>query len=131
VIYNEMDCTHIALYIKDVEATRRFYTERLGCALRRFSSNEGFLSVAVGRLAMNFYQISARETFDEHYTRGIAHLGFELETRAAVDVCAEQFQLFDRFRDKRNAVYGPYRFYIDDPDGYTIEIHTWQGVKEG
>jgi catechol 2,3-dioxygenase-like lactoylglutathione lyase family enzyme len=131
VIYNEMDCTHIALYVKNVEVTHRFYTECLGCALRRFSSDEGFLSIAVGRFIINFYQISDKELLIKNDARGIAHLGFEVETRAIVDSYAEQFQLSHSFCDKRKTTYGPYRFYVNDPDGYTVEIHTWDGVKEG
>jgi catechol 2,3-dioxygenase-like lactoylglutathione lyase family enzyme len=121
----KLNCTHVALYVKAVEVTRCFYTEGMGCALRRFSAAEGFLSIAVGKFIVNFYQLPAEKSFTEPYTWGIAHLGFEVETRAAVDSYAEQFQLSDSFQDKRNTVHGPYRFYMDDPDGYTIEIHTW------
>jgi catechol 2,3-dioxygenase-like lactoylglutathione lyase family enzyme len=126
---NKLKCTHIVLYVKDIEVTRHFYNDVLGCVLRRFSHDEKILSVAVGTFIINFYLMT--DSFSEGHTRGIAHLGFEVETRATVDAYAEQFQFSDGFRDKRNAIQGPYRFYVNDPDGYTIEIYTWDGIEEG
>ncbi|MEM7736049.1 MAG: VOC family protein [Deinococcota bacterium] len=31
---------------------------------------------------------------------------------------------------KANQGYGPYRFYIYDPDGFRLELHTWEGVED-
>jgi catechol 2,3-dioxygenase-like lactoylglutathione lyase family enzyme len=126
---NELSCTHIVLYVEDVNATHHFYTERLGCSLRRFSANEKFLSIAVGNFVINFD--GSCPDLIKGYQQGIAHLGFEVETRATVDYYAERLKSSKSFWDKRNALHGPYRFYVSDPDGYTIEIHTWNGVKEG
>jgi extradiol dioxygenase family protein len=50
-----MMCTHIVFHVKDIDATRLFYVERLGCMLHHFSSEEKFLSIAVGNFVINFY----------------------------------------------------------------------------
>jgi catechol 2,3-dioxygenase-like lactoylglutathione lyase family enzyme len=124
----QMSCTHFVLFVKDVEATRHFYIDESGCVLRCFSSEEKFLSIAVRDFTINFYGVSSG--LAEGYSQGLAHVGFEVETRAIVDDYAKQFQRFDSFQDKRNAAHGPYRFYVCDPDGCTLELHTWQDVKQ-
>jgi catechol 2,3-dioxygenase-like lactoylglutathione lyase family enzyme len=124
----QMNCTHFVLYVKNLAATRHFYVDELGCVLRRFSREEKFLSIAVGNFIINF---DSKHQVDEGYTLGIAHVGFEVENKDAVDTFADYFESRATFRDKRNTAYGPYRFYVYDPDGYTIEIHTWEGVEEG
>ncbi len=124
-----MNCTHLVLYVQNIDATRRFYIERLGCILRRFSSEENSLSINVGDFIVNFYGTSANK-LAEGYSQGVAHVGLEVKTRDAVDFFAKHFQSSAGFDDRRNAVHGPYRFYIRDPDGYTLEIHSWEGVEE-
>jgi catechol 2,3-dioxygenase-like lactoylglutathione lyase family enzyme len=123
-----MTCTHVVLYVKDVNATRYFYIEQLGCTLRRFSANEKFLSVAVGNFIVNFY--GSHPDLEKGYQQGIAHLGFEVEARAIVDTFANCFQTRVGFHDMRNSTQGPYRFYVNDPDGYTVEIHSWEGTNK-
>jgi catechol 2,3-dioxygenase-like lactoylglutathione lyase family enzyme len=123
-----MNYTHLALYVQNIDATRHFYIDNLGCIVRRFSSEEKFLSISIGDFIINFD--GSCSGLAGGYNQGVAHLGFELETRTMVDSYAEHFRLSDSFDDRRNVAHGPYRFYVQDPDGYTIEIHTWDGIEE-
>ena len=137
-----MTCTHLILHVGDLSATRHFYITALGCEERRFAPDEGFLSIAVGAFIINFYEIS-RLTPDRSYAVDVSHLGFEVATRALVETHFQAlnnaaYPLFGRgkryfkdLQDLRNTqTPGPYRFYVHDPDGYPVEIHTWEGVDE-
>lgn len=132
-----MHCTHVVLWVRDVAASRECYVNMLECSERRFAADEGFLSIAAGDFIINFYAIAPQKPMPVGYPAGVAHLGFELPTRLLVDrfyniarkskvgklTSTEEFVA-------RSAESGPYRFYFEDPDGYIIEIGTWEGVEE-
>ena len=136
-----LGCTHLVLYVKDVAVTRDFYVGTLGCAARRYAPDERFLSVALGRFILNFYSFKPGEAPPEGYSSGVAHLGLELPSQLDVR------QFFDRLADlsplgsgqrllqtvtdlETSQTPGPYRFYVQDPDGYRLELHTWEGLEE-
>ena len=141
-----MTCTHLVLHAGDLSATRRFYVTALGCEERRFAPDEGFLSIAVGAFIINFYEISKLapdRSLPDAYAAGVSHLGFEVATRELVEthfqaLNSAAYPLFGRgkrylkdlqgLRDTQTP--GPYRFYVHDPDGYPVEVHTWEGADE-
>ena len=136
-----LDCTHLVLYVKNVAVTRNFYVGTLGCAARRYAPDERFLSVSVGDFILNFYGLKPGEAPPDGYRGGIAHLGLELPTRLDVQQFFGRLTDFSRFGSGQSLLQtvadletsqtpGPYRFYVHDPDGYTLELHTWEGLEE-
>ena len=136
-----LSCTHLVLYVKDVSVTRDFYVQTLGCLERRYAPGEDFLSVAVGDFILNFYGSKLHGMLPDGYAQGVAHVGLELPTRRDVQACFERLgdrQPFGSGRRPLRSVAelaasqtpGPYRFYVKDPDGYTLELHSWEGVDE-
>ena len=141
-----MTCTHLVLYVGDLEATRRFYVAMLGCEERRFAPDDGFLSIAVGAFIINFYEIgklAPDRSLPDAYAAGVSHLGFEVATRAHVETCfrallSATHPLFGSGRRRLENLQslretqtpGPYRFYVHDPDGYPVELHSWEGIDE-
>lgn len=136
-----LSCTHLVLYVKNVSVTRDFYVQLLGCLERRYAPEEDFLSVAVGDFILNFYGSKLYEPLEKGYSQGVAHVGLELPTRR--DVQAFFARLGDRqpFGSGRRPLRsvadlaasqtpGPYRFYVHDPDGYTLELHSWEGADD-
>lgn len=134
-----LDCTHLVLYVKNVAVTRNFYVGTLGCAARRYAPDERFLSVSVGDFILNFYGLKPGEAPPDGYS-GIAHLGLELPTRFDVQQFFGRLADFSRLDSGQSLLQtvtdletsqtpGPYRFYVHDPDGYTLELHTWEGVE--
>jgi catechol 2,3-dioxygenase-like lactoylglutathione lyase family enzyme len=130
-----VECTHIVLWIRDLSRTHSFYIGLLGCTERRYAPDEGFLSIGVGPFIMNFY--AEEKPLPPGYTAGIAHLGFELETRREVEDFFARTTKSDLCNvtsteeaTKKSHMSGPYRFHVQDPDGYIIEIGTWEGVEE-
>lgn len=139
-----LTCTHLVLYVKNLPATHDFYIGVLGCTLRRYAPEEGFLSVAVGDFIVNFYVPKPARQLSAGYYQGVGHLGLEAPTRSVVEACFTDLQLsgyrllssttqpLETLTDLRaQQTPGPYRFYVYDPDGYTVEIHTWEGVDGG
>jgi len=129
-------CTHIVLRARDLNSTRKFYVDILRCKERRFDDSEGFLSILMGDFIINFYVFKDKMKIPPSYSMGIAHIGFELETRDEVlcffKILKGSPYRVDRDEKKLSESYktGPFRFYVQDPDGYTIEIHSWEGVSE-
>lgn len=130
-------CTHLVLYVKDVAETWAFYVSKLSLSERRYAPDERFLSVLAGGFILNFYGSDALEA---GYSRGVAHVGLELSTRQAVRHLFEHLHDLPRFGGGRTPLKnladlealqtpGPYRFYVRDPDGYVLELHTWEGVE--
>ncbi len=136
-----LGCTHLVLYVKDVAITRDFYIDTLGCTVRRYAPGERVLSVSVGGFVLNFYGLKPGEAPPDGYSSGVAHLGLELPTRPDVRQFFERLADFSRFGSGQRLLQtvtdletsrtsGPYRFYVHDPDGYTLELHTWEGLEE-
>ena len=133
-------CTHLVLYVKDVAVTCNFYVGTLGCAARRYTPDERFLSLSVGDFTLNFYGLKPGEAPPDGYSRGVAHLGLELPTRVDVQQFFGRLADFSRFGGRQRPLQtvtdldtsqtpGPYRFYVRDPDGYTLELHTWEDLE--
>lgn len=135
-------CTHVVLYVKDLQATYDFYVRILCCPVRRYAPEEDFLSISVGGFIVNFYGPELSPSLFDGYSQGICHLGFEVSTRSAVERYFTQLQgvsytplasgkrpleTLEQLRARQTP--GPYRFYVLDPDGYTVEIHTWEGAE--
>ncbi len=135
-----LGCTHLVLYVKDVAVTRDFYVGTLGCAARRYTPDERFLSVSVGDFTLNFYGLKPGAATPDGYSSGVAHLGLELPTRLDVRQFFGRLADLSRFGSGQSLLQtitdleasqtpGPYRFYVRDPDGYTLELHTWEGLE--
>ena len=136
-----LGCTHLVLYVKDVAVTRGFYVGTLGCAARRYAPDERFLSVSVGSFILNFYGLKPGEAPPDGYSSGVAHLGLELPAQLDVRRFFDRLVDFSRLGSGQSLLQtvaaletsqtsGPYRFYVRDPDGYTLELHTWEGLEE-
>jgi catechol 2,3-dioxygenase-like lactoylglutathione lyase family enzyme len=122
-----LKCTHFVLYVRDIDLTKQFYIDELGCKLREGLTDD-FLSISVGGFIINFYKIKD-ESFGKNYSQGLAHIGLEVDNRHLVDSFHKKLNNKYRVLEKKlsDFTYGPYRFYLEDPDGYVVGIHTWEG----
>jgi len=137
------DCTHLVLYASNLQRTHDFYRDLLKCSVRVF--NEQILGIDVGRIFINFYPVKSGAV-----RQSVDHIGLELPTRAHVDewfthlhskdvaMHLSSVQAKNSNRQKlasieqlqANQVSGPYRFYLSDPDGFQLQLHTWDGVDD-
>jgi catechol 2,3-dioxygenase-like lactoylglutathione lyase family enzyme len=142
-----LSCTHLVLYAKELSATYNFtynfYVQLLELPERRYAPAEDFLSVAAGDFILNFYGPKLHGPLEAGYSQGVGHLGLDAFTRSVVEEnfsrllgttfppLASSMQPLETLHELRSRqTSGPYRFYVLDPDGYTVEIHTWEGVDE-
>lgn len=138
-----LSCTHLVLYVQDLSRTYNFYVRLLELPERRYAPAEDFLSVAAGDFIVNFYGPKLHRPLAEAYSQGVAHLGLDASTRSAVESyfsrlrrmpflpLASNMQPLETLHELRSRqTPGPYRFYVRDPDGYVVEIHSWEGVDE-
>jgi len=111
-----MSLRHVALLTRDLAATERFYTEILG--LERAFDHAGMLFLRTpGRLdLLNF--IATRRPFDPK-AGGLDHFGVHVTP-------ARWRGLRERLRRAGVKVVGRRgrsALYVEDPNGYTVEIY--------
>jgi catechol 2,3-dioxygenase-like lactoylglutathione lyase family enzyme len=111
-----MSLRHLALLTRDLAGTERFYTEILG--LQRAFDHEGMLFLRTpGRDdLLNF--VATRRPFDPA-GGGLDHFGLHL-TAARWRTVRERLR---RAGVKINGRRGRSAVYIEDPNGYTVELY--------
>ncbi len=108
---------HLALRVRDPQASKRFYCERFGMrVVWEPDADNVYLSSGVDNLALHREAAVGAGALD--------HLGFIVDTRDEVDRLAGEFvaagvPLTAEPRDHRD---GSRSFYCADPDGLSIQV---------
>jgi lactoylglutathione lyase len=115
---------HIALYVREVEQSRRFYKDFLGYA-EPFSLND-----AGGKLALTFFKINERqyvELFPEREPGSdrLHHIAIETDDAEAMRryLASKGVPVPDSVPKGR---IGNSNFNVKDPDGHTVEIVQYE-----
>ena len=115
---------HIALYVREVEQSRRFYKDFLGYA-EPFSLND-----AGGKLALTFFKINDRqyvELFPEREPGSdrLHHIAIETDDAEAMRqyLASKGVPVPDSVPKGR---IGNSNFNVKDPDGHTVEIVQYE-----
>ncbi|HYF30663.1 MAG TPA: VOC family protein [Chitinophagaceae bacterium] len=111
--------THIALAVKDVERSFRFYEQVLG--VRATYRQKTFIQFETpGCHDVVVLEESARPSTK---TGGILHFGFRLVNPSDIDTAAEAVLMAGgKILDKGEFCPGEPYLFATDPDGYQIEI---------
>ena len=107
---------HIALKTRDLRRTERFYLDVLGLATAFPHRDMIFLETPGGRDLLNF--VGTRRKFDPA-AGGLDHFGLHFPRAQWKRVCARVNQAGARNRGRR----GSTSIYIEDPNGYTVELY--------
>ncbi|CAN5844462.1 hypothetical protein BH24DEI2_BH24DEI2_15750 [soil metagenome] len=114
---------HIALKTNDLERTRAFY-KLLGL--------EGDLNTKVGRMWLKFddgFTLIFDYSNELLHPATLNYLGLELADFEAVDRMFERLaphiSIERDLREKYREAQGPYGFFVEDPNGYTIKIFKY------
>jgi len=120
---------HIAIYTKDLERLKAFYTKYF-CAKsnQRYQNKSGFSSYFLkfptgARLElMSHTELSDGE--QQERAVGISHIAFSVSSRGDVDAITERIVRdgYTLLSSPRNTGDGYYESCIADPDGNRIEI---------
>ena len=127
-----MKLEHVAIYTKDLEALRSFYTKYFQAVSNDLYVNPRkgfrsyFLSFSSGARLELMQMESIPDSLDDPIAQstGIIHIAFSLGSRNAVDRMSEQLR-GDGFRildGPRQTGDGYYECAFLDPDGNRIEI---------
>ena len=114
---------HIALKTNDLESTRAFYA-LLGL--------EGDFNLEVGRMWLNFddgFTLIFDRSDKKPDPATLTYLGLELASFEAVDrmfeKLAPQTSIGRDLREAYRNAQGPYGFFVEDPNGYTIKVFKY------
>ena len=110
---------HVALFVRDYEATERFYVELLGMAVEwRPDANAVYLTSGNDNLALH----RVVDGFDER--QHLDHIGFILHRPEDVDEWFDFLRAHDiRMKtEPRTHRDGARSFYCLDPDGNTVQM---------
>lgn len=118
--------THIVFKTSNIGKTKEFWENILGLKNRSLQNN--FLSYEVNGFIVNF-------SFSEHARDGagiVGHFGFEFQQSSEVE---RQFQKLNTLIPGLTSPVGgqnkgPYRFYVQDPNGLRIEFESWEGCSD-
>lgn len=107
---------HLALKTRDLGRTERFYTDVLG--LRQVFPHPGmlFLETPGGEDLLNF--VETQRKFDPA-AGGLDHFGLHVRRGQWKQICARVKRAGVKVRGRR----GRTAIYIEDPNGYTVELY--------
>lgn len=119
-----LDLNHVAVFVQDLERSRRFYCDVLGlqevpsggnCFLRKGSAEVHLLGAPKGRVvALHYHADDLADGYVAHFAFEVDDIGVaqeHLKNHNIQIVCGPR----PRFDGKE-------QLYICDPDGYVIEL---------
>ena len=111
--------THIALAVRDVQRSLRFYSQVFGVV--EVFREDGFIQAQTpGSRDVIVFEESDREPGT---TGGVEHFGFRLVDPADIDAAAREVERAGgRILSRGEFVPGEPYLFAADPDGYVIEI---------
>lgn len=119
---------HIVLACKDIQKTREFYEITLNIPVRTVQPN--YVTYDLG----GFYLCFKETTGVNDVGSAVVHLGIDFKSRNEVESYYEMLQTKNVSNLSSKITggpgQGPYRFYVKDPDGYTLEFETWEGSSD-
>jgi catechol 2,3-dioxygenase-like lactoylglutathione lyase family enzyme len=108
---------HINLNVSDIERSVRFYQQAFGLVEAfREGPRMVFLSPACGDDVITLHQTNPVGPL------GVAHFGFEIEDGNLDDAVAAVMKAGGKFLSKGAHAPGVLYAYVEDPDGYMIEL---------
>jgi catechol 2,3-dioxygenase-like lactoylglutathione lyase family enzyme len=116
---NTYGLTHVAVAVRDLDQTRKFYSQLLGAIV--VYQDAGFLQMQTpgSRDVLVFEKNPERAGL----VGGVLHFGFRLKGAADIDAArAAVKKAGGRITDTGEFVPGEPYLFATDPDGYTIEI---------
>ena len=111
--------THIALAVRDVERSLRFYSQVFGVV--EVFREEGFAQVQTP--GSRDVIVLEEKGANAGKTGGVAHFGFRLTDPADIEAAAREVERGDgKILSRGEFVPGEPYLFAADPDGYEVEI---------
>ena len=120
---------HFSIAVRDLEVSRRFYTQVLGLKLVNDASARGMVFLRAG----DDHVILARSDAPLQCSaadRRRAHHAFKVDAAAydaaKASLAGSGVDIFEE-EDRKTGVFVGRQFYVRDPDGTVIEFTEWDG----
>ncbi len=125
-----MKIEHIAIYVKDIEKTKKFYEKYFGAISNDLYHNEGnkfksyFLTFDSGARLEIMTIDGLTEQIKEAKRTGFIHLAFSVGSREKVEEVTNEIRLagYEIVSEPRMTGDGYYESCVADPEGNFIEI---------
>lgn len=112
--------THIALKVKDLQATKKFYCDVFD--MKVMYDEESFIQLTT-KGCNDILVFEKADDRDIGNAGGIIHYGFRLKDPGQIDVMKDRIVLAGGvIRDKGEFVPGSPYIFFSDPDGYEVEV---------
>jgi len=122
---------HFSIAVRDLEVSRRFYTQVLGLKLVNDASARGMVFLRAG----DDHVILARSDAPLQCSaadRRRAHHAFKVDAAeydaAKASLAGNGVDIFEE-EDRKTGVFAGRQFYVRDPDGTVIEFTEWDGTS--
>ena len=119
MIFEPLGLDHVVLRVSDQEASRRFYTEVLGCTVDHFNARISLLQLRFGEHLIDLLPGTPS-------AEGLDHLCLSVrcaDLRPVRDALAGRGVRIEGDVSERRGAFGTGpSLYIRDPDGYLIEL---------
>ena len=123
---------HFSIAVRDLEVSRRFYTQVLGLKLvNDASAARGMVFLRAGNDHVNLARCDAplqRSATDSRR----AHHAFKVDASeygaAKASLASSGVDIFEE-EDRKTGVFVGRQFYVRDPDGTVIEFTEWDGTS--
>jgi extradiol dioxygenase family protein len=122
------NCDHLVLKVENISAIRRFYEGVVG--LEAVTVQDKYVTYKLGNFSICFKEFHGGSKAENP----IVHLGIEFKTRGDIDVYFKRVN-DSSYSPKPSTIVGgpgegPYRFYVNDPSGYTLEFESWEDASD-
>lgn len=118
---------HLVLSSNSISKTREFY--------------EGILRIEPGTVQDHyitydlngFFLCFKQSSKNQNVGKAVTHLGLDFERQDEVKEWFEKLKTHNLDMSENllgGPGKGPFRFYVKDPDGYTLEFETWEGSSD-
>src|SRR5262245_36763661 len=112
--------THVALAVRDINRTSRFYQDVLGAV--EVYRGDRFVQIQTPG-ARDVLVFEERDPAQVGKSGGIAHFGFRLQDAKDIDAAANEIRTAGGIvKEQGEFVPGEPYLFATDPDGYEIEI---------
>ena len=119
--FEPLGLDHVVLRVKDQEASRRFYTERLGCTLDHVNERISLVQLRFGEQLIDL--LPGERGPDGH---GMDHVCLSIRCADLATVRAalveQGVQVDGDVAERRGAFGTGPSLYVLDPDGYRVEL---------
>jgi catechol 2,3-dioxygenase-like lactoylglutathione lyase family enzyme len=127
----DVGLTHVALVVRDMDASIAFYAEYAGMQVVHDRHDDDARVAWISDLTRPFVVVLAQGPATEHPLGPFSHLGVGCESREVIDERCE------RAREDGCLVAGPtdsgppigYWAFLRDPDGHTLELSYGQDIS--